>query len=211
MIDFPQFVYGEVIDPQLCDYIVEWFDDNPSNHERFINTGYSKSSHDGLLVSRSDYKGINLLQHYEQQLHCVASNYVYLYPGSAHTTMNPWKPQGDPQIQKYLPGEGFRNLHVENVGLLLPSGHKDIIDKELVHGSPISRHLVYMTYLNDVEDGGTQFPLQNFVCPARKGLTIIWPAQWMFPHAGIVSFTKTKYIVTGWFAFYDQEKDKLYQ
>ena len=210
MIDFPQFMYGEVIDHRLCDYIVEWFDNNPCNHERFKHVGDVKSSQEGFLDSQSDYKEINLLQEYERQLKCVTTNYTYLYPGSTHYAIN-WKPQGNHQIQKYLPGEGFRRLHTENNGLLLPSEHGDLIDKELVHKSPISRHLVYMTYLNDVEDGGTQFPFQNFVCPARKGLTIIWPAQWTFPHAGIVSFTKTKYIVTGWFAFYDQEKDELHQ
>jgi hypothetical protein len=33
-----------------------------------------------------------------------------------------------------------------------------------------------MTYLNDVDDGGTDFLYQKLTTPAKKGLTLIWPA-----------------------------------
>ena len=60
-----------------------------------------------------------------------------------------------------------------------------------------------MTYLNSVEDGGTEFKYQNLITPAKKGLTLIWPAQWTHTHRGQISGTKEKYIVTGWFNFHE--------
>ena len=63
------------------------------------------------------------------------------------------------------------------------------------------RCLVFMTYLNDVEDGGTSFKYQDIDIPAKKGLTLIWPAYWTHTHKGIISNTKEKYIVTGWLNF----------
>ena len=63
----------------------------------------------------------------------------------------------------------------------------------------MSRALVYMTYLNDVSNGGTEFLYQEFKTEARKGLTLIWPAEWTHTHKGIVSPDKEKYIITGWF------------
>ena len=60
-----------------------------------------------------------------------------------------------------------------------------------------------MTYLNDVEDGGTEFKYQNLTTPAKKGLTLIWPVYWTHTHRGQISNTKTKYITTGWFDFYE--------
>jgi hypothetical protein len=40
-----------------------------------------------------------------------------------------------------------------------------------------------MTYLNAVEDGGgTEFFHQNLVVQPRKGLTLVWPADWTFMH-----------------------------
>ena len=60
-----------------------------------------------------------------------------------------------------------------------------------------------MTYLNDVPDGGTKFPSQSFIAPAEKGLTLIWPAEWTHAHVGQISPTNEKYIITGWYSFYD--------
>ena len=67
-----------------------------------------------------------------------------------------------------------------------------------------NRHLVFMTYLNDVEDKGeTEFVLQNLKVKAEKGKTVIWPSDWTHTHRGIISPTQEKYIVTGWFSFVD--------
>src|SRR5210317_1607787 len=49
-------------------------------------------------------------------------------------------------IQKYPIGGGFKSWHCERDGAFNQS---------------IKRVLVFMTYLNDVEDGGTEFMYQN--------------------------------------------------
>jgi hypothetical protein len=58
-----------------------------------------------------------------------------------------------------------------------------------------------MTYLNDVNDGGTEFLYQKITSPAKKGLTLIWPADWTHTHRGQISKTKEKSIITGWFNY----------
>ena len=56
-----------------------------------------------------------------------------------------------------------------------------------------------MTYLNDVTDaGGTEFCHQNLIVQPKKGLTLIWPADWTFTHRGVPSPTQEKIITTGW-------------
>ena len=87
-------------------------------------------------------------------------------------------------IQHYKPDEGYLNWHSER------SIH-------LTH----QRALVFMTYLNDVEDGGTEFYYQKITTPAKKGLTLIWPTEWTHTHKGQISKLKEKYIVTGWYTF----------
>ena len=90
-------------------------------------------------------------------------------------------------IQYYRPGGGYKEWHTERIGKMLPSSN---------------RHLVFMTYLNDVADeGGTEFYYQRLKSPARKGLTLIWPVDWTHLHRGVVSPTEEKYIITGWFNF----------
>ena len=85
-------------------------------------------------------------------------------------------------IQYYPPNGGFKVYHSES---------------ECV--AYTKRKLVYMLYLNNVSDGGTEFKHQQLKLNAIKGDLIIWPADFTHTHRGIVSKTNEKYIVTGWF------------
>ena len=60
-----------------------------------------------------------------------------------------------------------------------------------------------MTYLNDVPDGGTEFLYQQLTIKARKGKTVIWPANYTHPHRGQISHKHEKYIMTGWLGYVD--------
>lgn len=99
-----------------------------------------------------------------------------------------WRTNYEFNIQRYLPGEGYKVMHCE------------------VPNSGVSKRvLVWMFYLNDVEDkGGTEFMFQDYTCKAEQGKLVIWPPYWTHYHRGIVSPTETKYIVTGWCSFYDE-------
>lgn len=90
-------------------------------------------------------------------------------------------------LQWYPPGGGYKVYHTERTGKGEPEG---------------SRHLVFMTYLNDVLDGGgTEFYHQGVTVQPVKGLTLIWPSDWTFTHRGVPSPSQEKSIVTGWFNF----------
>ena len=58
-----------------------------------------------------------------------------------------------------------------------------------------------MTYLNDVPDGGTIFADQDIIIPAKKGLTLIWPAGFTHIHKGQITEKHEKQIVTGWYSY----------
>ena len=58
-----------------------------------------------------------------------------------------------------------------------------------------------MTYLNSVDNGGTEWLYQELKIDAVKGLTIIWPADFAWTHKGIVSPDQEKWIATGWFKY----------
>tara|TARA_R100000935_G_C2832025_1_gene165669 strand:- start:25 stop:681 length:657 start_codon:yes stop_codon:yes gene_type:complete len=93
-------------------------------------------------------------------------------------------------LQKYPKGGGYHQWHTERNGLF--TSH---------------RHLVYMTYLNDISDGGeTEFLYQKLKVKPRKGLTLIWPVDWTHTHRGLPSMTEEKCIATGWYDFVG-EKD----
>jgi len=93
--------------------------------------------------------------------------------------------QHRPLVQKYQKGGAYHAWHTERT------------NKVTSH-----RHLVFMTYLNDVTDAGeTEFLYQKLKVKPRKGLTLIWPTDWTHTHRGLPSPTQEKYIVTGWYSF----------
>ena len=103
------------------------------------------------------------------------------------TAVSPWGLSSTTNYQYYPPGGGYKIYHTERNGRMEPGA---------------SRHLVFMTYLNDVTDeGGTQFFHQNVTIQPKKGLTLVWPSDWTFMHRGVSSPTQEKRIMTGWFNF----------
>ena len=67
-----------------------------------------------------------------------------------------------------------------------------------------------MFYLNDVPDGGTNFPTYNITTDAVEGRLVLWPPYWTHAHQGIVSHTQVKYIATGWFAYQYPEHPSIF-
>ena len=120
-------------------------------------------------------------------LQTVVEKYVekYNFAGCA----NPWRVVEITKIQHYKPNEGYHGWHFER-------------SLDAINTNCINRHLVFMTYLNDVDDAGeTEFYYQQLKVKPEIGKTLIWPADWTHTHRGITSPTENKYIITGWFNY----------
>ena len=88
-------------------------------------------------------------------------------------------------IGRYQPGQHFQSIHTERSGL-----------------STLHRLFAFMTYLNDVKEGGsTYFHHYDLRIKPQKGCTLIWPADWTHAHQGNPLRSGSKYIITGWLSF----------
>ena len=88
-------------------------------------------------------------------------------------------------IQKYSPGDHFSQIHAERTSI-----------------NHAHRIFAWMTYLNDVEDGGkTNFSHYDLKIKPEMGKTLIWPAEWTHAHSGEVLNSGVKHIITGWIHF----------
>ena len=133
-----------------------------------------------VFVGTDDDRIYNFLGH----LNDAADNYVSRFPLAAKTTV--WKVEEFFNLQYYKPGGGYHLWHCE---------------RQSSSRSSTYRHLVWMIYLNDVPDGGTEWFHQDLYVPAKKGRVVIWPADWTHHHRGRKSDTSEKLIATGWFHF----------
>ncbi len=106
--------------------------------------------------------------------------------------VQPWRLDWPFNIQRFDPGNSYSQIHCENQGV--------------VEEFQFRRHLAFMTYLNDVTDGGeTEFLYQGVKIKPEKGLSVIWPAYWMHIHRGLPSNTQVKLMATGWYRHYSEE------
>ena len=85
-------------------------------------------------------------------------------------------------IQKTEPTQGYHSFHTENTTYDL-----------------YCRSMAWMTYLNNVKEGGeTEFLYQKMKVKPKKGTTLIWPGGYTHMHRGNPPM-EDKYIATGWY------------
>ena len=178
------FIMGWMYDHKIVDDLVEYFLKNKHLwSEGRIGRGIDKDFKESLdctVPVRFDHPFKN---YYE----CLQKSFDE-YLGQYFEAGNAGKVQlvEPPNFQFYKPGAGFKKWHAERNG---------------VSDSGSRRVLVFMTFLNDVPNAGTEFYYQELLIPAKKGLTIIWPAEWTHTHRGQITNEYEKMIFTGWFSY----------
>jgi hypothetical protein len=190
----PSLVTGGYIAAEVCDDLVYLFKDNKFFHSPgiFGNSLLNKKCKDStdLCINTEELLHSPSIEAYLKELEEALSIYTDKYPWSTNTS-DGWGITGPFNIQRYTPGQGFHATHFETGKYNTDEGR---------------RHLAFMTYLTDVQGAGTYFETQDITFESEKGLTLIWPAGWTHPHRGISSTVGTKYIITGWYSFYKEDK-----
>jgi len=176
-------------DKSICDELIKTFEKNKHNH----TNGVVNKTSDGLVCDTSVKDSTDLIltlgsaessvQKYITELQRITERYKKAYP--CVDKYSSWGLRERFNIQYYKPGGGYKTWHTENTGL---------------HNC--HRHMVWMTYLNDVWiGGGTKFKHQRKTIWARKGKTVIWPAGWTHTHKGQIAPFEDKYVITGWYSW----------
>ena len=181
---FDKFIQTFKVPDEVCDDLIKYFDKNKKLHipgvvaeNKVIKK--SKASTDIQFVYSHD-SCAELKKYVEEMVICF-NQYKQIIPEidlycerfGLDTSIN---------IQKYEKKEAFFDWHFEN-------------------SKPYEKRIfVFMTYLNDVSQGGeTAWYFQNVKMKPEKGLTVFWPADWMYLHRGFPPIKGKKYIITGWF------------
>ena len=184
----PNFIGSWILkDTDMCDEIIEFFEANPSDQGAGTTGG-------GVDESQKKTTDIPIKpKQLEQEKYKIFKTYM----NNVVNCFNDYKEQwpflntikgmeiGTFNLQKYSPGGHFSAVHTERGS-----------------SSTMHRVLAFMTYLNDVEEGGeTSFHYYDINVQPKKGKTIIWPAEWTHAHSGGIVKQGCKYIVTGWIQF----------
>ena len=182
------FIYETMLDDvSICDELIKYHKNNTEQKRRGITAGGEELNTQGKVSTdvQVQFSNNSAIQNYVEQLTRNGLHpYVEKY-GLKHSHKMGLKEPFN--IQHYAPNEGYFMWHCERSS-----------------SQSLQRALVWMTYLNDVDDGGeTEFHWQQLKVKPVKGKTVIWPTDFTHLHRGITSPTQHKYIVTGWFSFFD--------
>lgn len=183
---FESFIGGWYIPEEVCDGLIDLFNDTKelSKHPGMIGSGQiNKAVKDSEDLVLHENISSPAFANYRSLLMKVVDKYLDRYPHAEVNSRIGFR-EGH-NIQWYPVMGGYKDFHYERVNM-------DPIN--------LCRHLVYMTYLTDVEgDGGeTQFYYQKLDVKPKKGLTLIWPSDWTHTHRGNPAHTEEKVIITGW-------------
>lgn len=192
----PLFIGGWFLDDlSICDDLIEFWKLHPE-YQRPGISGFQDDRErvnadikDSIDITLTTQNPPPVLEKYAFHLKQVMDNYKEkFYWAGAFSSFALMEPVN---IQYYKPGGGFKQWHTERTESHFPS---------------VTRHLVFMTYLNDVTDQGeTEFFYQKIKVKPQKGLTLIWPSDWTYTHRGIPSPTEEKFIITGWYNYIARE------
>lgn len=182
-------IFENAVPKETCDKLIELFELTSSmGYTR--DRGFSKTTiEDEQLFVTYDYQDDIIFtienHNFKDAMNSVFDcyeEYMVEYPVLKEVQEHTFF-QG--KIQKTKKTQGFHNWHFEN-------GRRGVIN----------RMVVYMIYLNDVEEGGeTEFLYQSKRIKPKAGTVVLFPAAYTHTHRGNPPLSGDKYIVTGWSEF----------
>ena len=184
----PNFIGSWIIEPNLCNEIISYFEKNKQKQIQGITSGginLEVKNRQDITITPEELKlpENKIFKVYFEDLFECYKDYNTQWPLLAAIVNH--LEIGHFNIGKYLPGQHFQKIHCERSGL-----------------NTLHRLFAFITYLNDVEEGGsTYFNHYDLDIKPKKGLTLLWPAEWTHSHKGNILKSGTKYIITGWLTF----------
>lgn len=177
-------VFPKLFDGKFCSSIIEKF-------ELVYNAGFGENHHwamdrkDSVLFSNEivDPATMGIFKEFLERFWSTA----YPLYRSKYEAIDNCAPHNiySCKIQRTRIGEGYHQWHF------------DASNRETAN-----RILIFILYLNDVEEGGeTEFIYTPKRVKPREGTLLLFPAGLTHTHRGNPPLSNTKYILTGWVEF----------
>ncbi len=221
-------VYPDVLTPEFCQAFIEQFEQSP--HKNAGRTGggvdtSKKLSEDIYLQEQPEFHQAlqTILQACSTQITDYMSKYFFsLISGISLTVQHPVTKE---PVQ--ITADNFAEVGQPNMANLLrylfrlapvnaqkyPQGkgnygywHSEIYP-QMGENDALHRTLLFIVYLNDVEEGGeTDFYYQETSVKPKAGTMVIAPCGFTHTHRGNIPISSDKYILTSWVLFNPAEK-----
>lgn len=179
MVDLLDFihVYEDVLEPNICQFLINFFEENPDKHERYDNEGKPNFTQVNLTESCQMSDELNSVHnHLIRKTIEYRDIYYQFIDGRVFPSEHAF--------------EQFRIKKYNADGVDQFDTHVDVINHETSR-----RYLSFTWYLNTVDQGGNTIFKDLMISP-KVGSLVVFPPMWMFPHKGEFPISNPKYILT---------------
>lgn len=172
------FLIEESLDSDVCNFLIETFENNSKKHERYDSNGVPNFTQFNLTKHRN-YLNPKISQAHEYILKQVIEYKKKYYQVIGHQVFPNSNSYEEFRIKKYnIGGKDRFDTHVD-----------------VTNYQTAKRFLSFIWYLNDVEYGG-ETVFSNMIIKPKKGNLVIFPPLWLYPHSGNVPISGPKYIMS---------------
>ncbi len=173
------YIHKNSLSNELCKDIIEKFEAN-------TDLAYKGVTSEGINLKIKDTLDLNILNLDQwDKINKFLKNEIYKHLFIYHNLY-------DKRFKHYQVDTFQIQRYEKNVGKFIR--HTDELNTR-----ERSREIVFMWYLNDVDNGGeTCFPHHDITINPEAGKLVFFPSTWTYPHCGNVPLSSNKYIITGW-------------
>lgn len=170
-------VYEDVIDPNICQFLIDFFETSSDKHEIIDNEKKPFFTQLNFTENREVNEEVNNVHNFfiKQTLE-YRSKYYEFVDERVFPSQNAF--------------EQFRIKKYDTSGEQMFDTHVDVIDHATAR-----RFLSFMWYLNDVNDGGETI-FKDLTIQPKAGTLLVFPPLWMYPHKGNPPISNPKYIMS---------------
>jgi prolyl 4-hydroxylase len=172
-------IYENALEPDICNFLIDLFDQVPDKQERHDNDGKPNFTQFNFTENRELTPEVN-------QVHNHIIRKIFEYRDKYYEFVDNRVFPEDHALEQ------FRIKKYEPNGVDQFDTHVDVVD----YGTA-RRFLSFMWYLNDVESGG-QTIFKDVQIQPKQGTLIMFPPLWMFPHKGEPPISGPKYIMSAY-------------
>lgn len=178
-------IYPNSLEDHVCDYLVNYFEQNLNYQERIYNDKYPNFTQ----LNLSEVCETGETDEFTESIHNYILEKVISYRDLYYECID----------ERVFPDthtlEQLRIKRYNPDGIDQFDTHVDVTD----HDSA-KRYLSFMWYLNDVEVGGKTIFLDYSVTP-KKGTLLLFPPLWMYPHKGEPPSSSPKYLLSTYLCY----------
>lgn len=207
-IDNYVYINNTSICKQLCNDIIDLFEEQSGKYEGVTGSGLNKNIKDttDFVIPRKDH-GLETMKKWERIdkfLTKELDRNVKKYVQNLNKKLNIIEENSGSKFNiistdALVTDEFMIQRYTKNKGRYV---YHD--DSRIEWNNKKYRIITYLFYLNTVDEGGeTEFWGEYKIKP-ETGKLLLFPASWVYPHRGMMPISSNKYIITGW--LYVQDK-----